>query len=141
MVLHQLCIFMCSKFGMAVPSDMDGQGQIRPTTQESQSISLVIDSAIPNDRQMSAHRPDLVIVLEREKFIAIVEVSIPWEANVLANDREKQNKYLPLAADMASSSSSRVMAVPIIIGTLGVIDGLKKELTKTMFLDSKGGLD
>ena len=100
---------------------------------------LLIDQNLPTDRRVVHTRPDLVVRLIREKKFYIFEVSCAWEPLVQAREKEKWSKYQELAADLAQQwKGFRVLVVPIDVGDLGLVVGMRKQLERTeLFSDTE----
>ena len=63
----------------------------------------------------------------------------PYDENVKARQEEKAKKYVPLAAELASECArgAEVSRVTLVIGALGTVMGLERELGKMMNVKSE----
>ena len=76
-----------------------------------------IDSNVPSERVLYWHD---------KKAIIIFKVACTWDPNVLAREKEKWLKYSDLVADLKTQC-----AVPVVVGILGVLGGLRRRLKQT----------
>ncbi len=93
------------------------------------SNRVTVDTNVPTEREVGACRPDIVLYLLDRNAIVIFEVACAWDPNVLAREQEKWLKYTDLAADLKIQyPQCAVLVVPVVVGTLGVVGGLRKRL-------------
>jgi len=93
--------------------------------------TLWVDTIIPTDEQIEARRPDIIIQNNASKTIWIADVACPWDPLVLDREREKINKYRPLAADLSRRKPQwKVGNVAIVVGTLGTVGSLSRQLAQ-----------
>ncbi len=77
-------------------------------------------------------KPDVVVRVRAEQKIAIFDVACTWDRLVQTRERQKKMKYQELAADLATQFPEyRVTVTPVVIGTRGLIAGLKDHLRKS----------
>lgn len=108
---------------------------LRPGTMGTRSKKLLIDQVIPTERRVPHSRPDLVVRVEREKRISIMDVACAWDTSIHKRRKEKMDRYVELAADMANQHPGyRVVTVPVVVGDLGTIENLRKDLRKSKLL-------
>ena len=102
----------------------------------SRGKTILMDQHIPTDTVTEANRPNLVVRLEGEKRIVCIDVAVAWEPLVREREAEKQDKYQELAADLAHAwEGYRVLVVPVVVGTLGLVRELRKQLRRTRLID------
>jgi len=104
-VLHKLSINLTTESsGIEIYTDL--QNNMAPT--------------IPPEILPTAQRPDLVIVNKPQKTITIVELTVPYENNIVKEHNYKHEKYQYLIADLEGCGYD-VTYFPIEIGCRGVI--------------------
>ena len=85
---------------------------------------------IQMDHQISAKRPDQVIVYNKKRTCQIVDFAIPADHRVKLKKSEKSDKYLDLARTQ-KIWNMKVTMIPIVISALGTVTkGLKLEVSK-----------
>ena len=139
-VLYQLVKATASILGIGHHRSIRAPGGVaRGGVMGTNHKMLLIDQNLPTDRTVEHTRPDLVVRLTREKKIYIFEVACAWEPLVQAREREKWSKYQELAADLAQQwKGFRVLVIPIVVGDLGLVVGMRKQLEKTeLFTDGE----
>ena len=96
---------------------------------------MKVDTTNPTDKRVPACRPDLVVrMMEPPGKVYIFDVACPWEGGVTDREREKYNKYQPLAAELAKQWTAEVEVIPVVIGVLGLVKGTERQLRKVHFL-------
>ena len=87
------------------------------------------DFDIKTNHLISARRPDLIIIIKKERTSKIVDFAIPADHRIKLKECEKQDKYLNLARELKKLSNLKVTIVPIVIGVFGTVTkGLLKGL-------------
>ena len=90
----------------------------------------------PNDRPLEHRKPDLVLRLEESRNIVIFERACAWEPKVGERETQKRRKYQELAADLATQwQGYRLVVMPVVVETLGLVVGLRKHLKKEKIFD------
>ena len=85
-------------------------------------------------RQMTERGPDLLVWQHREIRIYIKEVTVANDLRFEERTDEKRAKYRGLKGDLAAQySGHKVLIVPAVVGNLGCVDALEKELTTLQF--------
>ena len=96
---------------------------------EGARAKIAVDLAVPTDRQLSDRRPNLILYLKGERKIMILEGAVTWEPLLAERERQKADKYWELAADLATQHPGwRVVMVPIVVGCLGTLRNLRRNL-------------
>ena len=86
-------------------------------------------------QQMTERRPNLLVWHYREKRLYIVEVAVTNDLRVDDRAAEKRAKYRGLKGDLAAQYPGyRLLVVPAVVGNLGYVDSLEKELGALQFL-------
>ena len=83
--------------------------------------------------KLEHNKPDMRVWLKEEKKMFVVEMSTPWDDNVVWWEAEKVRKYGPLLVEMAVEFKGRgvqVEQVTLVIGALGSMRNLMSELGK-----------
>ena len=68
--------------------------------QEKETHKLLWDFEIQTDHQISAGRPDLVIINKKKKTGRTVDFAVPADHRVKWKENEKRDKYLDLAREL-----------------------------------------
>ena len=93
------------------------------------------DFTIQTDREITARRPDIVLINKHTKSCDIIDVAVPGEARIMANQEEKIDKYQDLAIEIRSLWKVEAKVIAIVIGALGTIpkglNGYLKEIGVT----------
>ena len=67
---------------------------------ENETHKLPWDFEIQTDHRISARRPDLIIINEKERTCRIVDFAIPADHRVKLKESEKRDKYLDLTREL-----------------------------------------
>ena len=81
--------------------------------------------SVHTGRALRANRPDLRVLLKREKRLVVVEMSCPLDANVPEKFAEKRAKYGDVIDELRSQhadEAERVEYAVLVIGALGRVD-------------------
>ena len=62
---------------------------------------IMIDQLLPTQRKVVQRKPDLAVILTREKTFTVFEVACAWDPLVGEMEKDKEGKYQELAADLA----------------------------------------
>ena len=96
---------------------------------ENDTNKLQWDFDIQMDHQISARRPDLIIINKKKRTCKIVDFAIPTDSRVKLKENEKKGKYLDLARELKKLWNMKVTIMPIVIGAFGTVTkGLLKGL-------------
>ena len=74
-----------------------------------EGTSIVLNESqntVPPDIVITSLRPDICIVDRKSKNVILLELTVPYESNVPAQDRKTQ-RYALLVADIESSGFAR----------------------------------
>ncbi|XP_060534521.1 uncharacterized protein LOC132706940 [Cylas formicarius] len=98
---------------------------------ENEGFRIYWDRTVQTDRTVQHNRPDILIYDKANKMMTLVDVAIPAPNNLQKKEREKREKYIPLADDIKQTwRVDRVNIVPIVIGAMGEIPkSLRTNLT------------
>ena len=61
---------------------------------------------IPGNMTVTALKPDIVIVNDKDKVVEIFELTVPFEGNIKARNTQKSNKYAHFATDIKSHKAT-----------------------------------
>ena len=61
---------------------------------------------VPADICVTVHKPDLVIIDEKNGSLYIVELTVPFETNIEIRHREKSDKYAHFVTDVTNMNTS-----------------------------------
>ena len=87
---------------------------------------ILWDFEIRTDHQISARRPDQVIVKKKKKkktrTWSIVKFAVPADQRVNLKESEKNDKYLDLTRELKELLNMKVMVIATVIGALGTVN-------------------
>ena len=88
---------------------------------ENGTHKLLWDFDIQTDHQISARRPDLIIInkKKKEKISKIVDFAVPADHRIKLKECEKIDKYLDLARELKKLWNMKVTIISIVIGAFG----------------------
>ncbi len=136
-VVQELAVF----YGIVLPTWMTWghSGWTGVGVLEGKGVKLVIDVSVPTDGLLTERRPDLIVYLKPTRQVIIFEVACAWDPLIVERENEKRVKYLPLAAELASQRPGyKVEVRPLVIGDLGTMASLRRELMDSKILDPGG---
>ena len=87
---------------------------------------------IPPHIVTTALRPDVFVINESARIIAILELTCPWERNIQRDHEYKEQKYAPLVADLACDF--RVYQFSLEVSARGLITKENKARLKAFLL-------
>ncbi len=139
-VLYQIVRAVATQNNLAMPETLHwGQGQWtgQGTVGSAESLLIQVDTLLNTSTSMMTRRRDLVIRNAATREISICDVAVAWEPLILEREQHKRAKYEPLARDMGrrrASKDHRVVVWPLVLGDLGSIAHLARELRKMKIL-------
>ncbi|WP_165309811.1 hypothetical protein, partial [Enterobacter cloacae complex sp. 4DZ3-17B2] len=85
-----------------------------------ESCRIYWNYSFPTSRQISANKPDIVLVDFDDKSIFVIEFSAPAETNIVSKEDEKRMKYQELLFEIRKLYRGfKIKLVVLIIGVLG----------------------
>ena len=129
-ILNILVGAVAERLGVRLPRNRwEKDGTIMSAVYEGNGVVIMVDQCLPTRDHLSARRPDLVVRRVSTRTICIMEVACTWEPLVEAREAQKRSKYRELAADLAHQwPQFTVTNLPVVIGTLGLIRGVRNVL-------------
>ena len=91
------------------------------TVLENNDYKLLWDNNIQTDHQISARKPDLVVINKQEQTCQVIDIAVPEDTAVKAKEEEKLEKYQDLAREIQKMGSVRTQVLPVVIGALGTV--------------------
>ena len=91
------------------------------TVLENNDYKLLWDYNIQTDHQISATRPDLVVISKQEQACRVIDIAVPEDTVAKAKEEEKLEKYQDLAREIQKMWIVRNQVVPVVIGALGTV--------------------
>ena len=82
---------------------------------ENNKVNVLWDFKIRTDRQIQAHRPDLVVIDKQMKGL-IIDVAIPNDTHIVDKEREKIETYQDLRLEIWRMWNIKARLVPTVIG-------------------------
>ena len=87
---------------------------------ENDYYKILWDFDVQTDHEISARRPDLIIINKEKKTCQIVDFAIPADNNIIKKEKEKE-KYQDLKWEVMKLWNLKTSVIPIVIGALGTI--------------------
>jgi len=87
------------------------------------------DTNIYNDRAIHHRRPDIVLIDKVDSRLKIIDIAVPWDANIESKYGKTVNHYKNLAIELPRLWQGRVTIIPIFVGSLGCV---KSNLDKAL---------
>ena len=82
---------------------------------------LLWDFYIHADHQISARRPDLIIINKKKRTCKIVDFAIQADHRIKLKKCKKKDKYFDLAWELKKLWNMQVTIIPIVIGAFGTV--------------------
>ena len=123
-VVYRIVHCLARKFSIAVPDKIEGveSGVAKPMVIESKEARIAVDYSTPTDATIKERKPDILLTIFAQRRIEIIEVAVAWNGLVTDRERQKREKYMAVAADIAAQQPGWVVRVrPIVIGAMGSI--------------------
>ena len=135
-VLFVLVRAITEKLGLTLPKTIrTAGGLVKPGVVGNKRVKMLVDQRVPTGRHVTENRPDLIVRLREGKRIIVLEVACAWDPLVVKRELEKRNKYARLKADLAKQwPGYTVVVIPVVVGDLGIVAGLKKNLNLAKLL-------
>ncbi|CAG9781775.1 unnamed protein product [Diatraea saccharalis] len=89
---------------------------------ENDRARLYWDRSVITDRTVPANKPDIVLMDRAESRVFLVDVTVPFDENLVKAESDKKLKYLNLAhevTDMWRVSSTEI--IPVVVSTNGLV--------------------
>ena len=92
-----------------------------PRLLENETHKILWDFVMQTDHQISARRPDLVLINKKKRICHLVDFSVSIDSS--ENKKRKQNdKLIPESRqNLKKLRNMKVMVIPIVVGVLGTI--------------------
>ena len=89
---------------------------------ENEDCKLYWDRSVITDRTILANRPDIILVLKRQKHTFLIDIAVPNTHNLQQSYGEKLDKYGELAEEIKKMwQQEEISILPIVISTTGVV--------------------
>ena len=100
---------------------------------KSDRYRLYWEYSVPTDLKLSANRPDLLLVDDKERIAYIIDISVPGENSINKKMAEKRSKYYDLKREIFRIwSLAQVDVVPVVVGALGGLVGETPQCLRTV---------
>ncbi|CAH2044345.1 unnamed protein product, partial [Iphiclides podalirius] len=97
---------------------------------ENDRARLYWDRPIITDRTIVANKPDIVVMDWAQSWVFLVDITIPYDENLVKAETDKKTKYLDLAHEVTDILSKHLRR-------LGLRDGsLQAQIQKAVLLDT-----
>ena len=88
---------------------------------EEGDVTVLWNQAVHTDRDVTAHRPDIIIKNKKEKTFTLIDVAIPADRNVVQKEAEKKLNYKSLGVEIQRMWNLKCTIIPVIIGDTGMV--------------------
>ncbi|CAB4022312.1 Hypothetical predicted protein [Paramuricea clavata] len=89
---------------------------------ESDNVKILWDFNIQCDHVIECRRPDIVVVLKKEKECKIIDIAVPGDCRICIKKTEKVEKYEELKREIRKIwAMKKVEVIPIVVGALGAV--------------------
>ena len=95
--------------------------------------SNIAGGTIPPNVLVTSQRPDLVLIDEAKKHILVMELTVPFEMNIIKAHTRKMERYGSLVTDLKHIAGYNVQLLCVEIGSRGLITQDNKSRIKSMF--------
>lgn len=89
--------------------------------QENESVKLLWDMTFFTDRRLAHNRPDISIFDKRTLTWKLIDVAVPFDANILSTENTKVDRYQDLTFELERLHKTPAKVIPIVIGALGTV--------------------
>ena len=84
---------------------------------------------VETPKKLEANRPDLVVIDKVDLHWKIIDFSVPNDQNVENKEKEKIDKYVPLAYEIRKMEKVKAEVIPLVVGALGAVtENLERHL-------------
>ena len=126
-IASQIHWALCGKYGFD-RSEQWWQHKVE-TDLENETSKILWDFNIYTDRAIHHRRPDIVLIDKVDNKVKIIDIAVPWDANIESKYREKVDHYKDLAIELSRLWQKQVTIIPVIVGSLGCV---KSNLDKAL---------
>ena len=111
-VVYRIVHCLARKFNIAVPNKIEGteSGVAKPMIIENKEARIAVDYSMPTDATIKECKPDILLTIFAQRRIKVIEVAVVWDGLVTDRERQKKEKYMAVAADIAPGWVVRVPA-------------------------------
>ena len=88
---------------------------------EEGDVTVLWNQTVHTDRDVTANRPDIIIINKKEKTCTLIDVAILAYRNVMQKEAEKMLKYKSMCIEIQRMWNLKCTIVPIIIGATGIV--------------------
>jgi flagellar motility protein MotE (MotC chaperone) len=64
----------------------------KPVNEEG-DVTVLLNQAVHNDREVTVNRPDIIIKNKKEKTCTLIDVAIRVDRNIMQKEADKKLKY------------------------------------------------
>lgn len=89
---------------------------------ESADFKLIWDRSVITDKQITANRPDIILIDRKKCHTYLIDVAIPNTRNLVKKYNEKVTKYQELSEEIKRMwKQQKVEIIPLIISATGIV--------------------
>jgi hypothetical protein len=131
-------------FNELVKEDVETTSYIVPkagVAWNTETLEIWWDTHISTQPKTKHNKPDLVVWRKKKMQCTVIDICVPLDQNVKANEKVKKDRYLPLTVALKRLYPDYSYSViPIVLGATGLVTkSLKKNLCDIGFDEKKTG--
>ena len=112
--------------------------ELKTIESEKEKGKVVQDTEQMTIESYSERRPDIIIYDYKNKIIYVIEIAVSHDSKVVQRASQKKGKYHRLSREMAQMNPSmKVKVVPFVVGNLGTMTAVEKEINTIKFIRNK----
>ena len=101
---------------------------------ENEDYKILWDFNIQTDHVIEDWRPDLVVVVKKERSCKIIDFVVPGDSRIEEKEKDKIEKYQDLGRELQKIWNVKVKIIPLVVGSLGAIPKLFGNRLKQLVL-------
>ena len=79
------------------------------------------DFSIQTDHVIETRRPDLVVVVNKERSCKIIDFAVPGDSRIAEKEKDKTEKYQDLGRELQKIRNVKLKIIPLVLSSLGAI--------------------
>ena len=101
------------------------------STRKNENVEVHWNVRVLSDEKTDHNKPDMLVINHKKRKIRVIEMSCPWDKNIKKKYEEKDEKYQTIRQELRKRYEGyELKQANIIVGALGTITTLRKELEK-----------
>ena len=103
------------------------------------SLEIWWDTQVTTQPKTTHNKPDLIVWRKKKKECVVIDICVPLDQNVKANEKVKEDRYIPLTVSLKRLYPEYSYSViPVVLGATGLVTkSLVKNLRNIGFAEKK----